>query len=132
MSKLTNLMLGFILFSMIIVGAKYGADGFKENYDIESGSNWDSQFNYIENMTGIANEMSDILEDPNSNWLEQGIKLGYSVLKTVLKLPAYAKDLVSNVADILNLPPWSVGYIDVILVIVIVFILTSALIRWYL
>ena len=132
MSKLTNIMIGFILFSMIIVGATYVAKDFSSEYDIGIEGNWSEQFDYIDEMTDKTQKMTDILEDPNSNWLEQGIKLGYSVLKNLLGLPKYARDLVSNTADLLNLPPWSVNYLGTILVIVILFILTSALIRWYL
>ena len=132
MSKLANIMIGFVLFSLIILGVQNFSDGFKSEYDITSESNWSGQFLYLNEMEDISKEMTDILEDENSNWLEQGIKLGMSMLRNVLNLPKYVYKLFGSLPEILNVPAWAVNYLGIILIIILIMIIGSALLRWYL
>ncbi len=124
-------MIGIILFSMIIIGTTTFLGGFTDPYDVEVEPGWEDTYDFVGNMTDIGSEMTDTLESKETNWVISGLRMGYSVLKSVLKLPQFMASILGNMGGRLHLPEWVTNYIIVIITIIILFIIAAALVRWY-
>ena len=124
-------MIGIVLFSMVIVGTTAFLGGFTDPYDVEVEPGWEDTYDFVDNMTDIGSEMTSSLESSETNWVISGLRMGYSVLKSVLKLPQFMASILGNMGARLNLPPWVTNYVVVIITIIIVFIIAASLVRWY-
>jgi len=125
-------MLGVIVSGMIVTGLAFFIDGFSENYDLEDEANWEENFTFMKDMEYLSKNMTDTLQDENTNWATGGFRIGFGVLRSVLSIPKFIAQLFGGVTERLHLPPWTTSYIILILTVIIIFALASALLRWYL
>lgn len=133
MSRALGIMLGIVFFSMIVVGSNFFLNDFKKNYDIEIEEGWTEEFDFIENMTTISDDISNIVETNKTNWATGGFRLGYSGLKSILQVPKFISALFEGLNERLNLPPWATQYMVVIMMMVFLLtIVLPALLRWWL
>lgn len=139
MAKLANIMIGLVLFSMVIGGLAVYMGGFEEHYDITIEDGWSDVYNISQNITSLSDEMTNILEEKDANWVVSGARLGYSVLKTVFKLPSHVNTLIDHIFARFHICPvnveekcWIRAGIKTILVISLIFLIAQALVRWYL
>ena len=131
MSQLATYIIGIILFSMIIIGSTSFLAGFNQNYNIEVEPGWEDTYNFIDNMTDIGVDTTEILESKDTNWVLSGLRMGYSVLKGTFQLPKFMAETLGNMGTRLHLPPWVTNHVVVIITIIIIFIIVAALVRWY-
>ena len=131
MSKAANIMIGIILFGMICLGSAEFINGFKEKYDLEVEEGWEDDYDLIDNMTTISKDMSDILESKDTNWVISGLRMGYSVLKNMFRLPKFVSSIFNNIADRLNIPNWAVANMVLLMTIIIMIVIAAALLRWF-
>lgn len=134
MSQLAKYMIGLMLFSMIIIGTTMFLRGFSDNYNIEVEPGWEDSYNFIDNMTTIGDDMTGILESKETNWAVSGLRMGYSVLKGALQLPQFMGDIFGKIGTRLGITKetkWVTNYIIIIITMLIIFIITAGLIRWY-
>ncbi len=116
---------------MIIIGSTAFLGGFTDNYNIEVEPGWEDTYNFIDNMTDIGIDTTEILESKDTNWVLSGLRMGYSVLKGVFKMPQFMATTLGNMGTRLHLPTWVTNSIVVIITIIIIFIIVAALVRWY-
>ena len=131
MSKMANFMIGIVLFGMIAIGGAEYINGFKEKYDLEVEEGWEDDYDLIDNMTTISKDMSDILESKDTNWVISGLRMGYSVLKNMFRLPKFVSSIFNNIADRLNIPNWAVANMVLLMTIIIMIVIAAALLRWF-
>lgn len=132
MSKLANLMIGLVLFSMVILGANLFLGGFTQHYNIQIEEGWADVYDFTGNISFIGTNMTGTLQTKSTSWLEHGLRMGYSVLRMTLGIPKYIYSLFGNVMARLHLPPELVNPIVAIMVLILIFIIAAALVRWYL
>lgn len=132
--KIIGFIIGVILFGMIILGSSSFLGGFAENYKVNVSGTWNETYVKLAEMENLTKDFSGELEGGDitkTNWFVSGLEMGYKALKTSLKMPQYLNAIFQNIGSELHLPSWVANNLLVIFTLIIVFILASALIRWY-
>lgn len=131
MTTVTNILIGFIVFGMVITGVTIFWGDLNNNYGIPINDNFSKTLNVVNETTAIAYQMSSASQGANQSslttteitWydaMQQQIFGFTSALKLAWKVPALFQAVLDDLSFMFGLPPWfTVGLMAIFIVAII-------------
>lgn len=133
MGEATGMIIGLIVVSSIIIGIMAFAGDIFDNYGIVS-----DDLTYLNKTSEINAEVTEIKDAIESTQITGTIldlpltfvAGAYSALKLLLNIPGIMITLIIEAGEIIGIPSWATAMASAIIVVIIVFVILRAILKW--
>ena len=134
-TKPSDLLIGFVVFTMAVVGVMSfmgGFAAFDPNWVDDEYTAFNDTFNKQAELTErIEGLQGDIEEDDESGFLDFGvlgslIKKGWNILRLFLTNFNFITSIFTGLGGVLDIPAWIGGMVSLLIIIIVVFAVISA------
>ena len=134
MGEATGILISLIIVSGVIIGITAFTGDVLDNYGIAS-----DDLTYLNKTSEIntkVTEIKDTIEDTQITGVEvidlplTFIAGAYSALKLLLNIPDIMMTLLMEAGEVIGIPAWAIAMGTAIVVIIIVFVVLRAILKW--
>ena len=134
MGEATGILISIIIVSGVIVGLMAFASDIFDNYDVSY-----DDLTYMNKTSEYEDSVSDVKDSIESAdatgiaWIDLPLTFvagAYSALKLLLNIPQILISIVMEASYIIGIPAWVTGMVSAIVVVIIVFVILRAILKW--
>ena len=133
-SAIANVIISIVLFSLIVIGFTLPMTELATTYSVSFNSSYQSTYNRIEDISNATDTSYKAFQEDKVEETSQGVnwlKASYKALKLIFIAPTIMLSLMNNIALDIGLPQWSITGLFTIMLISIIFMVSSAVIKWW-